>query len=134
MYAKTECEPVVRQITPYAYGRTISVHLPDDKLAQVAIWGIDNDQDYFEWIGEKLRFRTTYKPSIPLKTSVEVKEDTGASEQPAAPMAAEPGALAQPAMLVAAEPGASSQPDTTAAVPSATTDSSLQLRRRAALE
>ena len=119
MYAKTECEPVVRQITPYAYGRTISVQLPDDKLAQVAIWGIDNDQDYFEWIGEKLRFRTTYKPSIPLKTSVEVKEDTGASEQPAAPMAAEPGALAQPAMLVAAEPGASSQPDTTAAVPSA---------------
>ena len=67
---------VVSQIRPYDHGQTISVQLPADKLAKVASWGIDNDQDHFEMIGEKLHFWTTFKPSsAPFKSSVKVKEN-----------------------------------------------------------
>ena len=68
MYAKTKCDLVVRQIRPYDHGQTISVHLPADKLAKVASWGIDNDQDHFEMIGEKLHFGLHLSPVVSLSS------------------------------------------------------------------
>jgi hypothetical protein len=77
MYAKTECDPVVRHIRPHAHGhgRTISVELPADKLALVASWGLDNDRDYFEMIGEIFWFRTTFKPSSEASAGGQAEEE-----------------------------------------------------------
>ena len=63
MHAKTECDPIIRNVRPWAHGRTVAVELPADKLAKVASWGLDNDMDHFPMHFEKLRFWTTFKPS-----------------------------------------------------------------------
>ena len=75
MHANIECEPVVHHIKPWAHGRTVSVELPADKLAQLATWGLDNNADSFSMFSEKLHFWTAFKPNRdPLKDSLEAKE------------------------------------------------------------
>ena len=73
MHANVDCEPVVRNIRPWGHGRTVSVELPADKLAQLAAWALDNNVDSFLFFAEKLHFWPTTntsstKPSLPLST------------------------------------------------------------------
>jgi hypothetical protein len=70
MYANIECEPVVRHVKTWAFGRTISVELPADKLAKLAEWGLDNDVDSFSMLSEKLHFWTTFKPDNAVANAV----------------------------------------------------------------
>ena len=86
MYADIECEPVVRHVKPWGQGKTVSFELPNDKLALLATWGLDNNVDSFSMCGEKLRFWSSFKPNnaaLPLKASMEATEKEAALKEAA---------------------------------------------------
>ena len=97
-HANVDCEPVICNIRPWALGRTVSVELPADKLAQLASWAIDTNEDSFGFCAERLYLRASFKPkSDPLKTSKEAKEVIDTDQEMTVASLAPAGALATPA-------------------------------------
>ena len=77
MHANVECEPVVRHVKTWSHGRTVDLEIPNEKLAELVSWGLDNDVHSFGMLCEKLPWWTSFNPSsASLKASKEAEEVT----------------------------------------------------------
>ena len=71
--ANIDCEPIIRAVkpNPRSRGKTISIELPNDKLAKLLSWSVDNGRDYVKLYMERLRFWTYDKPEAVQKSAAE---------------------------------------------------------------
>ena len=57
MHTEIDCDPVVRSSKDAGTkGKTVAFNLPEDKLAQLQLWALDNNAKYFSLFTERLRF------------------------------------------------------------------------------